>query len=126
MRPAEAIPGFSRCIDFASVIAYAGATWDWHRIHYDPALIESSKLQGPLVDGQMFGALIAEQLMDWLGPRAFITNLSFRFRSMVFAGDTVAVEGNVDVVGDGYVTTLHRVVRGDDVAVEASAKVRLP
>ena len=26
-----------------SMIAYAGATWDWHRLHYDPAFVAAQR-----------------------------------------------------------------------------------
>lgn len=123
MNPGDAVPALERTISFDDVVAYAGATWDWHRVHYDPAVY--APLPGPLVDGQVFGALIAEQLLDWLGPNAFITNLSFRFKSMVFAGDAVRCEGVVEAIEDGVLSTSHRVMCAQTLAVEGTAKVRL-
>lgn len=125
MKPGDAIPAFERTIAQPDMVAYAGATWDWHRLHYDPAYAGEVGFPKPVVDGQMFGALLAEQLLDWLGPRAFITHLAFRFRSPVLAGDTVRCEGEVVEVEDGHVRVAQRVVVGDRVAVEGSARVRL-
>jgi len=60
-----------------------------------------------MVDGQVFGALLAEQLLDWLGPRAVLRTLHFRFKALVFAGETVrcvatvtAIEPDPDGAGD--------------------------
>ena len=76
------------------MVAYAGATWDWHRLHYDPAFAgRRAASTGPVVDGQVFGALLAEQLQDWLGPRRVLTALHFRFKNLVFAGETVRCTG---------------------------------
>ena len=80
------------------MIAYAGATWDWHKLHYDHEYLESKRLDRAVVDGQVFGALIAESIQDWLGARAQITKLHFRFKNLVFAGETVKVRGAVTAI----------------------------
>jgi len=125
MKAGDALPALERTITLTDMIAYAGATWDWHRLHYDAAFVAEKGLPGPVVDGQMLGALMAEQLMDELGPGAFITNLGFRFKAMVFAGDTVRVEGTIDEAVDGVVAVKQRVLVGDRVAAEGTAKVRV-
>ena len=78
------------------MVAYAGATWDWHRLHYDPEFVAAARLPAPVVDGQVFGALLVELLQDWLGPRCFVHELHFRFKNLVFAGETVRCEGTRD------------------------------
>jgi acyl dehydratase len=100
----DAVPALVRRIELADMVAYAGATWDWHRMHYDPAFLAPRKLPAPVVDGQVFGALLAEQVQDWLGPAARLTRLSFRFKNLVFAGETVRCTGTVTAVGDGLLT----------------------
>ena len=93
-----------RTIELPDMVAYAGATWDWHRLHYDPEFVAANKLPAPVVDGQVFGAYIAESIQDWLGERAFITKLHFRFKNLVFAGETVKCIGAVTAIepqGDG-------------------------
>ncbi|WP_326822154.1 FAS1-like dehydratase domain-containing protein [Streptosporangium sp. NBC_01756] len=123
------VPVLERRIKPADMIAYAGATWDWYRLHYDPAFAASKGLPAPVVDGQLLGALLAEQLQDWLGPSAVLEKLHFRFAAMVFAGETVRCTGRVTAAGDGHVVVEQRVeVVGDDprVAVRvAGATVRL-
>jgi acyl dehydratase len=126
MKPGDSVPPLERTIEQPDMIAYAGATWDWHRLHYDPAYARGLGFPKPVVDGQMLGALLAEQLLDWLGPRAFVTKLAFRFRSPVTAGETVRCEGEVTAVEDGHATVAQRVLAGDRIAVEATARVRLP
>jgi acyl dehydratase len=85
----QALPTLTRTIDLVSMVAYAGATWDWHRMHYDRAFVEDAGFGAPVVDGQVLGALLAEVLQDGLGPRARLRTLDFRFRAMVFAEETV-------------------------------------
>ena len=117
----EKLATLERAITLVDMVAYAGATWDWHRLHYDADRLKERGLDGPVVDGQMLGALMAEQIMDHFGPRAFITTLSFRFRSMVFADDVVRVEGEVVAPGEIKQT----VFAGDRVAAEGAASVRV-
>ncbi len=113
------------------MVAYGGATWDWHRLHYEPEYAAARNIAGPIVDGQMFGALLAEALLDWLGPRAFIRRMSFRLRAMVFAGETVRCEGEVTSIAAErdceVVRVAQRVRVGERIAVEpASAEIALP
>ncbi len=94
----DVVPPLERTIGLTDMVAYAGATWDWYRSHYDPAFVAAAKLPAPMVDGQVFGALLVEQLQDWLGPQSFVRELSFTFKGLVFAGETVRCEGEVTAV----------------------------
>ncbi len=76
------VPALVRTIELTDMVAYAGATWDWHRLHYDPAYLAEKQLAAPVVDGQVFGALLAEVLLDWLGPEAFLRSAGFPFQGL--------------------------------------------
>jgi acyl dehydratase len=119
-----------RAIALPDMVAYAGATWDWHRLHYDSAWLAERGLERPVVDGQLFGALLAEMVLDWAGPGAELTALSFRFKGFVFAGETVRCTGRVTSIEDGVTSLECRVdVVGDDARVAvapAAAEVRRP
>ena len=119
------ITPLERTIDLPRMVAYAGATWDWHRLHYDLEFIERMKVPAPVVDGQIFGALLAEMLLDHFGPRAFIRSLSIQFKAMVFAGATVTCEGTVTGRDDDEVTCELVVRDGERVAVTGAATVRV-
>ena len=108
------------------LVAYGAATWDWHRLHYDLEYARSRKLPGVLVDGQAFGALLARAALEWAGPKAFITRMSFRMKSMAFAGDTLRAEGEVSAVAGNRVTLSQRLLNGGKVAAEATTEIRLP
>ncbi len=129
MKPGDSAPPLERTIELADMVAYAGATWDWHRLHYDSAWLAERGVPAPVVDGQVFGALLAEHLQDWLGPRARLVTLSFRFKNQVYAGETVACHATVTAVVDDVVDLDCRVdVVGADARVAvapASAQVRL-
>jgi acyl dehydratase len=106
----DVVPTLERTITLVDMVAYAGATWDWYRSHYDPEFVAAAKLPAPMVDGQVFGALLVEQLQDWLGPDSFVRELSFTFKNLVFAGETIRCEGEVSAVEDGQLTADLRVV----------------
>ncbi|WCN79606.1 MaoC family dehydratase [Micromonospora sp. LH3U1] len=95
----DALPTLERTITLTDMVAYAGATWDWYRLHFDPEFVAAARVPGPVVDGQVFGALFVELLQDALGPRCFVHELSFTFRNLMFAGETVRCEATVVEVG---------------------------
>lgn len=103
------VPPLTRTIALADMVAYAGATWDWHRLHYDRDWLAAHGLAEPVVDGQLFGALLAEAVQDWLGPRAVLRRLHLRFRELVVAGETVRCMGTVTEVDSGLITVEQRV-----------------
>lgn len=92
------LPPLLRTITLTDMVAYAGATWDWHRLHYDPAYLAARGLPAPVVDGQLLGALLAEHAQDALGERAFLRRLHFRFKDLVYAGETVRCASRVAAV----------------------------
>jgi acyl dehydratase len=132
VRPGTEVPPLVRTIDLPSMVAYAGATWDWHRLHYDQAYAAERGLPGPVVDGQVFGALLAEMLRSWLGPDATLCRMSFRFAAPVFAGETVRCSGTVAAARPQLTVDLRVDVVDPDGAVvraavqPASAEVILP
>lgn len=82
-------------LDLPRSMAYGASTWDWHRMHYDTEDARARGLDGPVVDGQMFGALIARQVREWAGPRARFLELKFRNRGFVVVPSTVTLRANV-------------------------------
>jgi len=124
--PGEALPALERRFTTVDLVAYGAATWDWHRLHYDLEYARSLKLPGVVVDGQAFGALLARAALDWAGPRAFMTRLAFRMKSMAFAGDTLLAEGEVTAVHNRGVVLAQRLTSAGRLVAEATAEIRLP
>lgn len=106
--PGDELPVLVRTITLTDMVAYAGATWDWHRLHYDPVYLAERGLAAPVVDGQVFGALLVEQAQDALGEGAFVRRLRFRLKDLVYAGETVRCGSQVSAVEklDGGATLL--------------------
>jgi acyl dehydratase len=124
--PGEALPPLERLFTVVDLVAYGAATWDWNRMHYDVEHARSMKLPGPVVDGQAFGAVLARAALDWAGPRAFIKRLSFRMKSMAFAGDTLRAEGEVAAVHNGIVVLAQRLTSAGRLVAEATTEIHLP
>jgi acyl dehydratase len=94
----QELESFERTITLIDMVAYAGATWDWYGLHYDPAFVARAQVPAPVVDGQVFGALFVELLQDDLGPYSFVRELAMTYRNLMFAGETVRVTGTVEEV----------------------------
>lgn len=124
-------PELTQTIGLTSAVAYAGSTWDWHRLHYDTAYAAERGLDSPVVDGQMLGALLARQVLDHLGSGAFLRTLDFRLKSMVSVGETVRCTAEIasseEVDGGVLVTFSQRITVGDRGIIDgARAQVLVP
>ena len=117
MKPGDTLPVLERHIALSDMVAYGAATWDWHRIHYDAEHARRAGLEDAVVDGQMLGALLAEQVLRWLGPGDRLARLHYRNRAPVYPGSTIRCEGVVTGVEGELVEIEQRVVVGDTVAV---------
>ncbi len=91
----ETLPPLEFDVTLTSLVMYAGATWDFHRYHYDADFVAKLGMLAPFMDGQMAGALLARQLMQWGGADAFVRKLSYRLRGTVYAGDSIVLHGTV-------------------------------
>jgi acyl dehydratase len=123
--PGETLPPFERTFTLVDLVAYGAATWDWNRMHYDVEHARRMKLPAPVIDGQAFGAVLARAALDWAGPRAFITRLSFKMKSMAFAGDTLRAEGQVIEVRESIVVLAQRLTSAGRLVAEATTEIRL-
>ena len=121
-------PELVQTIGLTGAVAYAGATWDWHRLHYDPAYAAERGLDSPVVDGQMLGALLAMQVLDHLGSGAFIRTLDFRLKSMVAVGEVVrctAETASSEEVDGGVLVTFSQQITVGDRSIIDSARTQV-
>lgn len=125
MKVGDPLPPFEKTFTLVDLFAYGAATWDWHRMHYDAELARSKGFAAPVIDGQMYGAVFARVAMRWAGPRAFVTRMSLRMKSMAFAGDTLRAEGSVTSLDAGTVILEQRLTRGDRVIAECTTSLSL-
>ncbi|HYC47416.1 MAG TPA: MaoC/PaaZ C-terminal domain-containing protein [Burkholderiales bacterium] len=122
----ERLPALEIDVTLACLVMYAAATWDFHRYHYDTRYVNERGFPAPFVDGQMLGALIARQLMDWGGHDAFLRRLRYRLSAMVFVGDRIVVSGEVAHTrvdsGHGLAVCRVEIVKSDGTSVVSAAE----
>lgn len=126
MRPGEKLPPLEKTFTTVDLFAYGAATWDWHRMHHDAEFARSRGFAAPVIDGQMYGAVLARAAMSWAGPRAFMTKMSLKMRALSFAGDALRAEGEVVSVGNRTVTLEQQLLKDGRVVAEATTEIRLP
>jgi acyl dehydratase len=126
VKPGDKLPPLKKSFSPVDLFGYGAATWDWHRMHWDAQLARSRGLAAPIIDGQMYGAVFARAALAWAGPRGFISRLSFKMKSMAFAGDTLLAEGEVASLAEGVAVLAQRLTKDGKVVAEATTQVRLP
>lgn len=125
MKPGDILPPEEKTFSATDLVMYAGATWDWHRLHHDKDFAQGMGLPAAVIDGQIYGALFAKQATTWLGPRWFVQKQTFRMRAMAFAGDTLRTVGEVGTVGgDGFAELDQKIMKGEVIIAEATTEVR--
>jgi acyl dehydratase len=128
----DELPALRKEISMVRMAAYAAATWDLVRIHYDAEAAKQAGFPQPIVDGQMLGAYLTQLVQEWAGPKAFLKKLSFQNRRMVFPGDVLTCKGQVisslAIGGEGLVECRLWIEnqKGEAVVDPASATVRMP
>lgn len=106
----QPLPDLVRRIELVDMVAYGAATWDWHRFHYDPEVAAQAGFDRPVVDGQMLGALLAEQASLFIGSAGRLSRLHFKNRAPVLCGSIIVCRGKVSAVADtaiGIVQEIH-------------------
>ena len=96
----QALPAVEMALPAWRLVAYQGATWDFHRGHHDWEYARAVGEQAPYADGQLFGALMTRLVTSWAGRDAFVRSLGFRLRDMVRPGESVRVSGTVTEVDE--------------------------
>ncbi len=123
----DRLPDLIRTLGPADLMAYGAATWDWHRLHYDVEWARAAGFDRPVVDGQLLGALLAQQVINWAPPGAQLARLHFRNRAPVLSGSTVVCTGVVSAVAADRSVTVDQEIRvGDTVVVGPAGAIIRP
>ncbi|MFC1929697.1 MaoC/PaaZ C-terminal domain-containing protein [Chloroflexota bacterium] len=113
-------------------VMYAAATWDFHRHHYDKEFTDSKGYLGTFIDGQLFGAFLAQLVAQWAGADGVVKKLGLSYRVMAIPGDVLTCKGRV---ADKYDKDSENLVhcdlwienqRGEKVVGPAHALLALP
>jgi hydroxyacyl-ACP dehydratase HTD2-like protein with hotdog domain len=80
----------------AHLMRWSGATENWHKIHYDQKFtLEHEKLPGLLINGSLKQQFLVEMLKAWAGAGGRVWKMSFQFRGMNIAGETLTAWARV-------------------------------
>jgi acyl dehydratase len=120
MKVGQRLPDLVRTVTLTDMVAYGGATWDSHRLHYDPSFAVRAGMERPVVDGQMLGALFGEQLTRCLEKGQWISRLFFRNTAPTYANETVRCEAEVIEVDDGLTVIQLRASVGNRLVIAAA------
>lgn len=77
------------------LVRYAGASGDFHRIHYDDPYARSLGFPGVIVHGLLKSACLGQMLTDWAGPRSWVKKIGTEWRRIDVPGDTLTCKGRV-------------------------------
>jgi acyl dehydratase len=101
------------------VMRWSAAVENFHRIHYDaPFAVGHDKLPGIVVNGSWKQHVLVQAVKDMLGLEGWLWRLSFRYKAMDMAGDSIKAVARVvdkkEVNGLGFVTLKLSIVNQRD------------
>lgn len=83
-------------ITTSHIMRWSAAVENFHRIHYDaPFAIEHDKLPGVVVNGSWKQHVLVQLVKDSLGEQGWLWRLSFRYKAMDLAGDSINAVASV-------------------------------
>jgi acyl dehydratase len=111
-------------------VRFAGASGDFNPLHYDERFVADAGYSGLFAMGLLPCGVLAGYLAAAVG-HANVRTFGVRFTALVYAGDTVTLNGHVDAVetvGDGREARLSLAVtrQTGEVALAGSATVLAP
>jgi acyl dehydratase len=129
--PGAVLPEARRCCDLVQSVRMAGATENYHRIHWEHAYAQREGLPGAIVNSGLLLAWLEALVEDTYGPAARLTRLQARFRKPVLIDEPVRCGGSVEqaIATAGGLRLALRLWVGDAAdapRVEATAAVELP
>lgn len=101
LQPGDELPVVVRNASRVQLFLYSAATWNPHRIHYDPDYAQLEGHPDIIVHGPLQGAWLSQYVTDWAGPAGRMTGLRWQNRASAlperdyeFHGRVRAVEGS--------------------------------
>ncbi|MEU0072893.1 acyl dehydratase [Streptomyces sp. NPDC006332] len=66
---------------------FSAVSWNAHRIHYDAAFAASEGHPDVVVQSTLHGETLSRYALEWAGPGASLTSVSWRNRATAVAGE---------------------------------------
>jgi acyl dehydratase len=126
----QVLPGFSRILERADLVRYAGASGDFNPIHWSDRAAAALGLPDVIAHGMLTMGTALRVVTDWAGDPERVRSYSVRFTRPVVvpAGEGAVVEfgGTVTKVDEGVATvSIEATCEGAKVLGSAVAEVRL-
>ena len=77
------------------LVMYAGASGDYHEIHYNKEFALKRGLPDIIVHGQLSCHFLGQLITDWIGDEGRLKKLSCSYRGMNFPGEDLICRGKV-------------------------------
>jgi hydroxyacyl-ACP dehydratase HTD2-like protein with hotdog domain len=120
----DEIPELSRTPTPVQLFAFSAATWNTHRIHYDPEWARVEGYPDVIVQAHLHACFLSQAVKNAFGEGARLERLGWQNRAAAIAGDELTVTGRVTAVRDGRVELeLEERNQRDEVCVKGWATV---
>jgi acyl dehydratase len=94
-QPGDALPEVDRACDGVRSVQHAGATENYHRIHWDDAYAREEGLPRAIVNNGLLLVWLERLLEDTYGADAMVCSLRARYRAPVLLDEPVRCGGVV-------------------------------
>jgi hydroxyacyl-ACP dehydratase HTD2-like protein with hotdog domain len=109
------IPALQRQPTEVQLFAFSAATWNAHRIHYDPGYARDVEgYPNILVQSHLHACFLSQAITGAFGPRARLVRLGWQNRGIAVPADTLTITGKVSGVEQ----------RGEELRVELALEER--
>ena len=87
------LPAMERTPTTQQLVMYAGASGDFHPIHYDQEYARASGLPNVIVHGALKSAFLGQLLTDWIGEQGTLRKIGVQYRGMDEVGRPLHCKG---------------------------------
>jgi hydroxyacyl-ACP dehydratase HTD2-like protein with hotdog domain len=128
----DEVPTLAITVDQTQMFFFSAATYNGHRIHYDPTWAQGVEgYPNILVHGPLQAALLARALTDWIGADGRLVRYSIQNRASAYPGEELrfigTVTGKREADGQALVDLAIRGEKGDaEILMPGTATVALP
>lgn len=113
----DALPELVKEPTRVQIFRYSAATWNAHRIHYDPIYAREEGYPDVLVQSHLHGAFLTQLCTAWAGENGRLASLEVSVRRYAVPGERLTCRGRVtrrdEGDGERRVTVALEEVKGD-------------
>lgn len=122
----DVLPDLTVDVTATFVISSALASRDFEPVHHDRRAVEEAGMRDVFLNILTTNGLVVRLVTDWAGPDAVVRRSTIRLGVPCYAGDTLALTGEVAAVDGRHVTVAVRGTCSLGDHVTGSVEVDLP